>query len=413
MQRFVIKEELTYLDQDKIEVFLIYLYKSLQDNNLINWRGEGSFIKNEDGGVDFSHFLNKDKISISPNGTDIFEIEFVSYWNNGSLERIEAGCKNTSRPNTFIDVMGKCVSVAFASAYSGKLNSYFFRSLFAYIGPRLDGVYYIHNWRISPASPDTGSDVLSEQILYIDMDVEGINRTHAQSNFHSKSLEIISVLSTILNIGIYKIPLERRWCYVSGKDSQLYQLGFCNLEPYPEQMPEKDKTLAGQFYPVERLFDLGRTVGEKLRLPQNIRKIFAAYNVLEPKEKSAFLNSCRMYHLSLSTGRYYKTICASYQIAALDALAILIRENNRNKNAILGMITRYCPGFEEVVAKLYESVRSAHFHQGMFLEMDTMGFEIGPFTGPKNLYQDHELRNLAIASRNVILKWIIEKIQEQ
>lgn len=61
-------------------------------------------------------------------------------------------------------------------------------------------------------------------------------------------------------------------------------------------------------------------VNDNLCLPNNIRKLFRAYQSLEHKEKSAFLSASRMFQLALSIGHHIKTVNVSYQIAALDSL---------------------------------------------------------------------------------------------
>jgi hypothetical protein len=401
---YLFKDELNPLDDDQKRIFLDYLYKSLQNKKIIFWSGEGYFNENQDGTDDLDYYINKDQITIEPDEINNYPLIFISHWKKGSLEYIEVSSVNESL--NWREVISKVFAVSLASAFGQNMNSYFIRQRFAYIGPRLDGVYYVSGWRISPATPYTGTEILTESAIYLDMDVSGINQSYANAKSQKLGKEIISLLSVFLNKGFYKIPSEKRWVYLSEDESNVYQLGFHDFEPYPAVMPKKDPEKAGTFVDPENI--VRPHFGQSFCLPNNIRKLFKTYNNLDPENKEAYLNAARMYQISLSLGRNNTTVLLSYQIAALDALSKPTRENNRNKNAIIGIVQKYSPGFEELIGNLYESIRSAHFHQGYFVEKDTEGINIKPFMGP--IFKDYQQIFYNDVTRTVLISWLSERI---
>lgn len=401
-EKYIIQEELSSLKRGDKETFLIYFSKCLGSSS--NWRGEGRFYE-DDSGVDPEHFINTDSLSVDLGG-NIIELEFVSHWKNSELTTIEVSCP-MGETTAWREFVGRKVSQAFAEAFGQQRAQYFFRGLFMYIGPGLDGAYYISGWRIAPATPPR--PMFCEQGIYFDAYVEGIDHNHALSKFQAYSKEVMAILSVIFNKGIYSIPLEFRWVHLSGNESDSLQLGFRDSEPYPTQMPDKDPTTAGKYIEPDKVLHLSAEQST-LCAPNNLRKLYRAYESIDENEKQAFLNAARLFQLSLTAGRASKTLYTSYQIAAIDALAKPIRENNKNKNAILAIVQRYMPGAEGVVGQLYESVRSAHFHQGFFSNSDTQGIHIRPFMGPEHLIHETDIMRRHNITRTVMISWLTDRI---
>lgn len=408
---YVVKDELSQLNGEQRNIFLNYLHKSLEDMT-INWENSGTFVNYQLGdinAVDQSYFIGKDILTLQLHAEKVITLAFESHWKKGIVDHLEISC--TDSLDCWKEFISKKITMALASAFAQKMESFFFRKTYYYIGNKLDGDYYIQNWRISPATPKV-MGFIQESAIYFDMNVEGINYTHAYSKSEAMSKEVMAILSVILNKGIYSPPHEFKWAYIDGSDdeSKLFKIGYQGKEPYPEEMPIKKQERLGKFVEPNKAANYN-TNG--LYPPNNIRKLFKAYQNLEYDEKNAFLSAAKMFQIALSLGSRNNTVNSSYQIAALDALSKPIRENNRNKNAIMTLVSEYCPGYEAKVGKLYDSVRSAHFHQGFFSESDVNGQEIRPFMGPNIVFNDDAYYTINGTTRTVLIKWLTQRIPQE
>ncbi|MDQ1146597.1 hypothetical protein QE429_003424 [Bacillus sp. SORGH_AS 510] len=400
----LIKEELNSLDKEKRDIFLQYFTKSLEEFTT-DWQYSGEFTEDESKE---EYYIGCDQTTFKLNeNSKPATLKFNSIWKKGTVESIEAFCDDNSI--NWVDFLKNKVTQSLASAFGQKVESFFFRKKYYYIGNKLDGDYFIQNWRISPAT--SVSNFYSESVLYFDMKVEGINTQHAYSIYDRFSKEIMALLSVILNKGIYEGKFDFRWAGKEGESSILLQLGYRDETIYPEDMPAKDREKLGKFIEPKEVTVI-RDIKSNLCPPNNIRKLFRAYHNLESREKEAFLSASRMFQLALSLGNHMTTVNVSYQIAALDSLSKLIRENNKNKNAILSLVRQYCPKDEIIVGKMYDSIRSAHFHQGHFSERDTGGFSYKPFMGPDYLYGQEDSFLFSKITRNVLISWLTDRISD-
>ncbi|MCI2254554.1 hypothetical protein L2D08_09260 [Domibacillus sp. PGB-M46] len=414
MKTVLVKEELEFLDEEMRRLFLSYFHKNLEDS-IKDWSGKGRF-KNEEPEVhSLDHFVSTNKITLRlPEGIEV-PLTFTINWFKGSLLDIEVFADlDKAYWNLLIEFLRKAVSKSFAMLAAQKEEKYFFRVYFRYFGHPLDGAYYIANFRVSPATEEESIFLLGENYMYLDMEVEGIDHSHAHSRSQVLGNEITAILSVILNTGFYKHEHEQRWVRLSATEHGRFHIGFRDNEPRPESMPPKDRKKAGTFSenPKEYIEYTGEQ--QTLRLPKAIRKLFRAYYSLPADEQEAFVNASRMYQISLTAGRNSNTVRASYQLAALDALSKPYRENGKNKSAIMALTDKYyLEGQGKKIGELYDSVRSAHFHQGYFDASDISRLEIRPFLGPEWLMQ--ELNYLF--HNNVVFiilnKWLYEKIEPE
>ncbi|WP_026693903.1 hypothetical protein [Peribacillus kribbensis] len=412
MKTVLIKEELEYLDEDMKYLFLSYLHKNLEDFTTNGWSGSGHFIDDEVHSLD--HFVNIDEMTLSlPEGFKV-PVKFTTNWIKGSLLDLEVSTNiSETKWNLLIQYLNKAISKSFAMLTGQKKEKHFFRVRFGYIGLPLDGAYYISNFRISPATQGQGS-FMGENYIYLDMDIDGINYSHAHSRLQVFAKEVTSILSVILNTGFYKIEYDNRWVLLSEKEHGRFQLGFHDNEPYPKSMPIKDPKKAGTFSEDLKEY-IESTLNQKtLRFPRSIRKLFRAYYSLPTDEQEAFLNASRMFQISLTAGRKSRTVRASYQLAALDALSKPYRQKSNNKNAIMTLTDAfYSQGQGKKIGELYDSIRSAHFHQGYFDASDISGLEIRPFLGPHWLIQEIDY----LFNNNIVFiilnRWLSEKVTQE
>ncbi|MEB8702687.1 hypothetical protein P4H21_18230 [Bacillus cereus] len=410
-ETYVIKGELIDLDAEKKEIFLSYLYKSFEKMELsCETSGKSVDYYKGETTLEDVYFMVKNDLKLQVDSS-VINFVFKSFWSEEGVEYIEITSDDPS--DFWIMFIKEKITEALASAFAQKMETFFFREPFYYIGNKLDGDYYIQNWMISPATPKVMEIFMEESAIYFNMSVEGINSNHARAKFETIGKEIMAILSVILSRGIYKGQHEVRWgC---AKDSQtkaeLIEIGFRDDQPYPTEMPKKKRERLGEFEEPSKIH-LFKSINSNIKLPNNIRKLFRAYEGLSYDEKSAFLSAARMYQLALTLGRHNSTVKSSYQIAALDALSKLIRENNKNKNAIISMVEKYSPSFKGEIGKLYDSVRSAHFHQGSFSKFDVNGIELGPFKGPAS-FLNEEAYTIDTIAREVLIGWLTDKIPDE
>lgn len=406
MGTYLIKEEFSSLDEEKRKIFLEYFSKSLEEIT-DNWQSKGEFGEDELEGFYYIGY-EETTLRIEEDRKEVL-LKFKSVWKKGMVDSLEINCDDESF--NLIQFMQTKITQALAYAFGQRVESFFFRTIYYYIGNRLDGDYYIQNWRISPATPPS-THLFAESAIHFDMKVEGISRKHAYSIFDRTGKEIMAILSVILNLGIYKYNHEYRWVYGDANDSELLPLGYQNTESYPEEMPPKISANLGAYVDPAEIGVIRGSLFNNISAPNNIRKLFRAYQNLDYIEKDAFLSAARMFQLALSLGRHNTTVNVSYQIAALDTLSKPIRENNKNKNAILSLINQFSPGDESLVGRMYDRIRSAHFHEGYFSSKDTDGLNIGPFSGPMFLFgeEDTFLTNKIV--RKVLINWLSERVTE-
>lgn len=409
MDKSYIKDEFNSLNEEKRIIFLEYFTKSLEGVT-DNWQYHGSFVEDEIEGVYYIG-VEEATLIIEESGKNIKDIQlkFKSIWKKGIIDSIEITCDDSSF--NLDEFISSKVTQALSFAFGQKVESFFFRTKYYYMGNKLGGDYYIQNWRIAPATPENQFFFMSESAIYFDMKVEGINERHAYSYFQRTGREVTALLSVILNLGIYENRHDFKWVQINETESKSLRMGYIDDTIYPECMPPKIKEKLGPFVEPKEVTVI-KDLDKNVCPPNNIRKLFRAYENLKYVEQEAFISAARMFQLALSLGSHNKTVNISYQIAALDSLSKTIRENNKNRNAILSLVQKYSPGDEIIVGKMYDSIRSAHFHQGYFTESDINGLIIKPFMGPKSIHGEEDTFLSSKVVRKVLISWLSQRISE-
>ncbi|MGE1047181.1 hypothetical protein ACQGSX_14695 [Bacillus sp. GMs2/1] len=411
----VIERELFIdLEEEIKELFLSYLTKGLEED-MVGVSSGGGSINYSDDGTDpllTGNFESKDVIKLKISNNKVITLSFTSYWKKGVFDYLKVSSDTPKKE--WLEFIRKKVERALSATLSKKTKKFFFRSTYNYIGSRLDGDYYIANWRLSPASPENVPKIKKvENMFYLDMEVEGINEKHAHSKYEAKCNEITAILSVVLDKGIYKPSDEHLWGIdpIENK-SNLFIVGHKDERDKPNEMPKKDKKLLGDYSEAPRNIEEYSDY-YSLKLPRGIRKLFRAYEGLDMIEKEAFLSAARMYQISISVGKNIDTVSSAYRIAALDALSKPLRENGKNKNAIISLVNKYYPGYEKQTERLYDSIRSAHFHQGVFREQDIHGPKRELFKGPREMFPSISEEKLHIATRVILIKWLNDRIPKE
>ncbi|PHD18273.1 hypothetical protein COF37_26045 [Bacillus wiedmannii] len=401
------------LDEEIKELFLSYLTRELEKDMVGRSSGGGSISYGDDGKDPLltGDFKGDDIIKLKVSSDRVITLRFTSYWKNGVFDYIKV---SSDTPKTeWYEFIRKKVDMAWSATHSKKTKKFFFRSIYNYIGSRLDGDYYIANWRVAPASPENVPKWEKvENSFYLDMEIDGINEKHAYSKYEVKCNEITAILSVVLDKGIYKPSNEWLWGSIWGDNkSDLFKVGYKDEAEVPSEMPKKDKSRSGSFTEAPRNI-VKYSDYYSIKLPRGIRKLFRAYEVLDVIEKEAFLSAARMYQISISVGKNIDSVSSSYRIAALDALSKPLRQNGGNKNAIISLVKKYYPGYEEQIIRLYDSIRSAHFHQGVFRDQDIHGPKRELFNAPREVFPNISEEELHLATRAILIKWLNDKIQK-
>ncbi|MFJ8521412.1 hypothetical protein [Bacillus cereus] len=411
---YVIERELFIdLDEEIKELFLSYFARELEKDMVGRPSGGGSISYGYDGKDPLltGDFQGTDTVRLKVSNDKVIMLRFTTYWENGAFDHMKVSSDTTK--TEWLECIRKKVEMAWSATHSKKTKKFFFRSIYNYIGSRLDGDYYIGNWRLEPASPENAPKWKNvENSFYLDMEVEGINKKHAQSKHETKCNEITAILSVVLDKGIYKPSSEWLWGSNLGEDkANLFKVGYKDEAIEPSQMPKKDNKRSGN-YSEAPINIVEFSDHDSIKLPRGIRKLFKAYEGLDAIEKEAFLSAARMYQISISVGKNIDSVSSSYRIAALDALSKPLRRNGQNKNAIISLVKKYYPGYEEQIKRLYDSIRSAHFHQGVFRDQDIRGPKRELFKGPQEVFPNISEEKLHLVTRFILIKWLNDRIQK-
>ena len=398
------------LKADKVSEFLDYLRVEIESIGP-NWHGEGSF--NDDG-----QFVERVFWSVSKPGYEDSQIVLTVTWKtDGTLEPIVADVKGEA-PDTWGSLVEETILRAVVATVNAKRERFFSRYAFAYIGPPLDGEYYIpgfmSKFRIAPAVYPDDEQAFNERILYIDLYTEGIDRPQAHLIGKVHAEQIAALLSVFLGVGIYSIPpLEHRWVYIDSenmhrKTCKRYRLGFISPTPPPSTMPKKGvECPLGCIRSVDRTSIADVAYERRLRCPSDIRDLFRCFYSLPSDERETYIGAASLYRIALTAGRYYPTVQMSYQVAAIDALVWVKEHNQATFDAF---VQEYCPEApSHFGAEIYGKIRSAHFHSGALPGGEHKAMKFGPFTGPDHLIRFNRPHLIHSITHTVLVRWLLNR----
>ena len=378
-------------------------YVRAEFNKIGSWGGNAGF---QDDGT----FVEQLEITIETAAGNSILTSWEFHRNqDGSLNPIQVDAPNVP-DEKWEEQVRAIVESALAAAINAQKKRFFRRDTFAYMGPNLDGEYWIDRWRLAPAVPDD-VDFGTERIVYLDHWVEGVDHAHSISIGMVKAKKVATLLSLFTNIGFYSIPIECRWVYTGTNESKRFQLGYHGTTPYPSSMPKKGQDCPlGQNIVINRR-ELRSSLQEDhlLHLPRDIRSLFRAFNKLAPIQQTIFFNAAALYWISLVAGRHLPTVQIAYRIAAIDAL---VEGKEHSQRSFVQLVKKYNPDIlDHALEDLYGKVRSAHFHAGEFPLGEYDPLIIGPLSGPEQL----ERMNLRIGVPRIVqptlIDWLIDHAQ--
>lgn len=320
---------------------------------------DGSFESSVTGGftVDAERTILKWTFAKNPNGM----LEHIDVMN------VEDSPKLGER---WQDFAHNLVTSTLAAALAEKKNRYFMRRYFNYIGPQLDGEYWLPGFRFAPAFENDPEPALfnAERVVTIDMYVDAIDENNAYSVANESTRRNAARLSLLLNTGLYQPRSERRWVILPSEAgtaslrSERLQLGFAPIQ-IVDHMPKKGEiSKMGKFS--GSLQARYVTVG-LLSLPPETRKILRALEDNRGINTDAFDRCARLYQVATIVGSQFPSVALAYRVAAVEALTHGDPEYKGFSDFIRKNVGP-SPDLDEVLEYLYNSIRSAHFHAGEF-----------------------------------------------
>jgi hypothetical protein len=294
---------------------------------------------------------------------------------------------------------------------------FFRRVLFNYIGPILDGEYWLPGFRLAPLIPaDEGPFLLgTERVVAIDMNVDAIDDVHASALAVERARRYSARLSLIMNLGFYTSVPDKRWVFQQSADGSFdsvrAHLGF--FKPLPEltSMPTKG-ALCKLGQPGKRLDEYYGVLGKPLRLPQETRRVLRGVDTAPPVVRDAFDRCARLYQVSLVCGRIYPSVGFAYRVAAVEAIVSASPDYENFSDFVRANVVPR-EDLDAVLDYLYGRVRSAHFHAGEFPsgEFERQAF-FDPLSDATDLIRfDLEWRGSQIL-REAIVTWISNVLLE-
>jgi len=305
------------------------------------------------------------------------------------------------------------VESALAATRAVSRKRFFQRASYSYIGPALDGEYWLPGFRLGPAIPtDTEpTSQVSERWVDIDTNVDAIDATHAGALAGERARRIAARLSLLLDLGLERPPFEFRWVMVRGRDdtfeNRRCQVMFNHPDQQPSAMPEQ-----GALCPLggfSRDFPMYLTAG-RVRLPEGIGRVLRGADTRPHPIGDAFDGCARLYQVGRVVGKQFPSVFLAYAIAAVDAIVQADRSYRTFKDF---MKTHLASGDDETnrfLNFLWGRARSEHFHEGLF----PLG-EFGPANS--NLLMDPERFRTTrmrldgvMAVRGAIIDWCLKRV---
>ena len=258
-----------------------------------------------------------------------------------------------------------------AATLAEKRQHFFRRSQFFYIGPQLDGEYWLPGYRFAPAFEEDPEPFLinAERVVSIDQDIYAIDDMHALALAEESSRRHAAHLSLLLNVGLYRQEQVMRWILprtngLPAAESVRGLLAFRHHGPALSEMPEKGQVckLGGNKGSLASRY---RVAGELLSLPKEARRILRGINQADALVVNAFDRGARLYQVGSVCGRLFPSVGLAYRVAAVEAMSASDPTCSGFSEFMRKHVTSRSD-IEGILQHLYGRVRSAHFHSGAF-----------------------------------------------
>lgn len=291
----------------------------------------------------------------------------------GSVEEIGLGVEGEfDAPSRLRAAATELLRNVTTAAFAERTEDRFIRTSFHYVGPNLDGEYWLPGFRVAPAIPD--DEVPSarnlERVLLLDQTVRAVDGQHAVELGSERARRHAARLSLLLDRGLYYPRPDKVWVRArpSGghgpNEAARYQRGFPLHELRRDTMPGKgEECPLGRFH--GSLTDWRFGPEGRLTLPVETRRLLRAIDSGDFRTREAFDACVRLYRVALLVERTHPTAGLAYRVAAAEAVATTTGEF-RNFSEFIRAQLGEREGLDGLLNFLYGPVRSAHFHAGRF-----------------------------------------------
>lgn len=303
------------------------------------------------------------------------------------------------------------ITSASVAALSKRMSSFFMRRKLYYVGPELDGEYWLGKVRFAPAEkiPSEMPIVRWERAVFLDFTVDAIDDLHAMYLANQLERVFSARLSLLLDVDLYPHSHEQVWVnFPDGRGNTRCNRGYRD-DCQPQAMLRK-----GEACPAGTTASIARQIfaTEKLKMPTEARRFLKAIDQCEPSKRRYIDGAARLYQIGLSLRKRFPSAALAYSLAAIDAL-----RQTTTPCSINEFFKRFSPlsvANPDVSANLWGDVRSAHFHAG--------GFALGEFEERRlmdaiisadaaNQIQV-EVRSWQI-TREAIVNWIVALVSDK
>jgi len=333
----------------------------------------------------------------------------------GTLSGMSVEPLDTSVSNEWEASAQAFVTATLSAALAAARTRFFRRAHYFYLGPALDGEYWLPGLRLAPAIPNDAEPSMpgAERWVDIDMTVDAIDDGHASALADERSRRIAARLSLLLDVGFERRSYEVRWAVIpdekGGFTNKRCQLALMRTDPSPAKMPDKGALCAVGRYTKTNDRELVRS---SLQLGPDVRRILRGAETKKHPIGEAFDRCARLYQVGLVAGRQLPSVFLAYVVAAAAAIA----ESDPELGRFRDFIKRYAEVREEnlnsFVDTLYGGIRSAHFHAGEFPLGEFAAFRTDPLMDDSDIERS-SLRFMGLLTvRNAILRWCRERVAD-
>jgi hypothetical protein len=290
------------------------------------------------------------------------------------------------------------------ASLTGALERFTVRRQFTYLGPPLDGEYWLTG-KLRIAPHDTARELRPRdgwvsQSLLIDQEVDAIDEEHAWAIASDRASIITARLSLILDVGIMLPP--EQWVWTTTKEGEAD--GSWRFRCAPDEkrfigaLPGRGSECAPGAWKGELLNGLDG--GRKLSLPPETRRVFRFAESAPETIGAAFDGCCRLYQLAKVLPHEFTSAILALKVAAVDALASKVESDGKFETFVAAR-SPLLKNHPEVLKVLWGSVRSAMFHGGEPYLRDL----IRP-RGPAD-FEGARLRDIEVQAETVIRQAIM------
>lgn len=337
---------------------------------------------------------------------------------NGTLVRLVASATDSDAPANWETAAYEFATSVLAATLADNKRRFFQRNLYFYIGPNLDGEYWLPGFRFAPVIPDDPEPHLlnAERPISIDQSIDAIDKMHAAALATEAAQRIAARLSLLLNVGLYDTDHNMRWVWVRDDGTQEKYSRRCSMTfSHPnlslQDMPEKGAVCPLGAYSGS-LAARYRVAGELQSLPGEARKILRGVDSAEPAIVESFDCAARLYQVASVCGSSFPSVGLAYRVAAVEAMSAA----DSTCNGFSEFMRKYVSstsGFDDILDYLYGYARSGHFHGGAFpMGEFSRAFYLDPLMDTDWVNRDALHRTCYELTREAIVNWMQSVVPE-